>query len=157
MKTSAESWSSPFHLGAISYSVPSQLFSVTTLKKKESHNCERRLTATKLVTEGLKAVSKSELLHKQLILKVRELVPQLCPTLETPQAVASPGSSVHGILQAKILEWVAIPFSRGFFWSRDQTQVSCNAGRFFTVWTTREFWDNQQKQLTLTVYIFFLK
>ena len=49
-----------------------------------------------------------------------------------------PGSSVPGILQARILEWVAIPFSRGSFWPRDQTQVSCIAGGFFTIWATRE-------------------
>ena len=44
-----------------------------------------------------------------------------------------PGSSVHGILQARILEWVAIPFSRGSSRPRDQTQISCIAGGFFTV------------------------
>ena len=49
-----------------------------------------------------------------------------------------PGSSVHGILQARILLWVAILFSRGSFWIRDQTLVSCTAGRFFTIWATRE-------------------
>jgi len=43
-----------------------------------------------------------------------------------------PGSSVHGILQARILEWVAIPFSRDSFLPRDRTHVSCIAGRFFT-------------------------
>ena len=43
-----------------------------------------------------------------------------------------PGSSVHGILQARILEWVAIPFSRGSSQPRDRTHVSCIAGRFFT-------------------------
>ena len=43
-----------------------------------------------------------------------------------------PGSSVHGISQARILEWVAIPFSRGSSLRRDQTWVSCIAGRFFT-------------------------
>ena len=48
------------------------------------------------------------------------------------------GSSVHGILQARILEWVSISFSRGSFPPRDWTQVSCIAGRFFTVWTTRK-------------------
>ena len=42
------------------------------------------------------------------------------------------GSSVHGILWARILEWVAISFSRGSSWPRDWTQVSCIAGRFFT-------------------------
>ena len=49
-----------------------------------------------------------------------------------------PGSSVHGILQARVLEWVAIPFSMGSSQARDQTQVSCIAGTFFTVWATRE-------------------
>ena len=49
-----------------------------------------------------------------------------------------PGSSVHGILQARILEWVAIPFSRGSSQARDQTQDSWVAGRFFTIWATRE-------------------
>ena len=50
-----------------------------------------------------------------------------------------PGSSVHGILQVKILEWVAISFSRGFSWPRDQTWVSCIlAGGFFTIWAIRE-------------------
>ena len=66
------------------------------------------------------------------------LVTQLCPTLETPWTVACPGSSVHGILQAIILEWVAIPFSRGSSQPRDWTEVSCVAGRFFTIWATRE-------------------
>jgi len=48
-----------------------------------------------------------------------------------------PGSSVHGILQARILEWVAILFSRVSSQSRDQTQVSGIAGRFFTIGATR--------------------
>ena len=43
---------------------------------------------------------------------------------------------VHGILQARILEWVAFPFSRGSSQPRDWTQVSCTAGRFFTIWAT---------------------
>ena len=49
-----------------------------------------------------------------------------------------PGSSVHGILQARMLEWVAIPSSRGSSWPRDWTWVSSIAGRFFTLWATRE-------------------
>ena len=48
------------------------------------------------------------------------------------------GSSVHGISQERILEWVAIFFSRETSWSRDRTQVSCIAGGFFTYWVTRE-------------------
>ena len=49
-----------------------------------------------------------------------------------------PGSSVHGILQARVLEWVAISFSRGSSWPRDQTQVSHIAGGLFTDWANRE-------------------
>ena len=49
-----------------------------------------------------------------------------------------PGSSVHRILQERILEWVAIPFSRGSSQPRDRTWLSCIIGRFFTVWVTRE-------------------
>ena len=57
----------------------------------------------------------------------------------TPWTIAhqAPGSSVYGILQERILKWVAIPFSRGSSWPNDQTWVSCIAGRFFTVWATR--------------------
>ena len=56
-----------------------------------------------------------------------------------PWTVCSlPGSSVHGILQSRILEWVAIPFTRGSSQPRDQTWVSHIASRFFTVWATRE-------------------
>ena len=60
------------------------------------------------------------------------LVTKSCPTLETPWIVAPPGTCVHGISQARILEWVAIPVPRGSS-PRDQTQVSCIAGRFFTI------------------------
>ena len=49
-----------------------------------------------------------------------------------------PGSSIHGMLGVRILEWVAISFSRGSSWPRDQTLVSGTAGRFFPVWATRE-------------------
>ena len=54
-----------------------------------------------------------------------------------PMDCSPPGSSVHGILQARILEWAAISFSRGSSWPRDQTRVSCIAGRFFTVWARK--------------------
>ena len=49
-----------------------------------------------------------------------------------------PGCSVHGILQARILDWIALSFSRGSSQNRDWTQVSHIAGRFFTIWMTRE-------------------
>ena len=64
--------------------------------------------------------------------KVKILVPLPCLTLCGPMDYSPPGSSVHGILQATILEWVAIPFSRRSSQLRDRTQVSCIAGTFFT-------------------------
>ena len=60
-------------------------------------------------------------------------VAQSCPTLCDPMDY-----TVHGILQVRILEWVAFPFSRGSSQPRDWTQVSRLAGRFFTSWATRE-------------------
>ena len=52
-------------------------------------------------------------------------LPQLCPTLCNPTNCSLPDSSVHGILQAGIVEWVAISFSSRFSQPKDQTQVSC--------------------------------
>ena len=66
------------------------------------------------------------------------LVAQFCLTLCDPMDCSPPGSSLHGILQARILEWVAISFSRGSSQPRDWTCVSCIAGRFFTIWVTGE-------------------
>ena len=63
---------------------------------------------------------------------------QLCLTLCNPMDYSPPGSSVHGILQARILEWVAVPFSRGSSWPSDWTWVSCITGRFFTIWATEK-------------------
>ena len=65
--------------------------------------------------------------------EVKVLVTCLCPTLCDPMDCSPPGSSVHGILQARILEWVAIPFSGGSSQPRNQTQVFYIAGRLFTI------------------------
>ena len=65
-------------------------------------------------------------------------VAQSCLTLCDPVDCSPPGSSVHGILQTRILEWVAISFSRGSSQPRDWTQVSRIAGRRFNLWATRE-------------------
>ena len=70
--------------------------------------------------------------------KLKVLVTQSCPTLCDSVDCSPPGSSACGILQARILEWVAISFSRGSSQLKDRTQVSCIAGRFFTVWVTRK-------------------
>ena len=66
------------------------------------------------------------------------LVAQSCPTLCNPMDCSPPGSSVHGILQARKLEWVAIPFSRQSPWPRAWTLVSWIVVIFLNVWTTRE-------------------
>ena len=71
-------------------------------------------------------------------MKVKTLVTQLCLILCDPMDCSPPGFSVHGILQAKILEWVAIIFSRESSRPRDRTLVSCISGRFCTTWTIRE-------------------
>ena len=71
--------------------------------------------------------------------KVDVLVASWCPTLCDPKNCSPPGSSVHGILQARILEWVAIPFSRGSSLPRDWTWVSCIiAGRFWYYYLSRQ-------------------
>ena len=60
------------------------------------------------------------------------LFAKLCLTLCDPMDRGPPGSSVYGNIQARILEWVAISFSRGSTWTRDQTHVFCIIGTFFT-------------------------
>ena len=66
------------------------------------------------------------------------LVAQSRPILCNPMDCSLPGSPVHRIFQARILEWVVIPFSRGSSLPRDQTWVSCIAHKFFTIWATRK-------------------
>ena len=66
------------------------------------------------------------------------LVSQLSPNICDPMDCSPPGSHVHGILQARILEWVGMPSSRWSSQPRDQTQVFCIASGFFTIWATRD-------------------
>ena len=76
---------------------------------------------------------------KQILLHPKwSKVAQSCPTLCDPMDCSLPGSSVHGIFQARVLEWVAISFSRESSQPRDWTRVSHIAGRRFIVWATRE-------------------
>ena len=72
------------------------------------------------------------------IITVREWSRSVVTALCDPMDCSLPGSSVHGIFQAIVLEWVAISFSRGSSWSRDQTQVSRIVDRCVAVWATRE-------------------
>ena len=78
---------------------------------------------------------------------------QSCLTLCDPMDCSPPGSSVHGILQARILEWVAISFSRGSSLPGDRTQVSCIAGRHFNLWATRKALSHLRRvQLFVTLW-----
>ena len=80
---------------------------------------------------------------------VKVLVAQSCPTLCDCMDYSPPGSSVHGILQARILEGAAISFSRGSSQPRDQTQVFHIAGGFLAVWATREATNTGMGSLSL--------
>ena len=81
-------------------------------------------------------------------------VAQSCLTLCDPVDCSPPGSFIHGILQARILEWVATSFSRGSSRPRDRTQVSCIAGRHFNLWATREaMHTNQSPNTCVHVYV----
>ena len=59
-------------------------------------------------------------------------------SLWTPMGCSPPSFSIHGILQARILEWVTVSFSRWSSWTRDRTRNSCISSRFLSVWATRK-------------------
>ena len=81
------------------------------------------------------------------------LVTQSCPTLCNPMGCGLPGSSVHGILQARILEWVAISFSRGSSLSRDRTLDSRIAGRHFNLTATRVSLNQLSTESVISLYL----
>ena len=91
-------------------------------------------------------------LHQSLYLRIKSLTYVLSHSVMSSSCesidCSLPGSSLHGILQARMPEWVAISFSRGSSWPRDWTQVSCIAGRLFTDWAMREAQSSHHVQLT---------
>ena len=90
--------------------------------------------------------------------KVKMKVAQSCLALWDPRGCSPPGSTVCGILQARILEWVAIRFSRQSSQARNQSGVSRIAGRIFTIWTTREVHtavDQHQNQKIVNDTVFY--
>ena len=102
-------------------------------------------TVTDFIFLGFKITADCDCSHeiKRCLLLGRKesLVAQLCTTLCDSMDCSLPGSSIHGIFQARPLEWVAISFSRRSSWPRDWTQVSHIVGRCFMVWDTMEgFW-----------------
>ena len=94
----------------------------------------RRWTVGSMFVSLNKQIDFSEMLSPITSSSVAQLYLTLCD----PMDCSLPGSSVHGILQARILEWVAILFSRGSSQLRDWTQVFSTADRFFTIWATRK-------------------
>ena len=82
-----------------------------------------------------------------------------CPTLFNPPDCGQPSSSVRGVFQARLLEWVAISSSRGSSWPRDRTHVSCVsciAGRFFTTETLEKPLNKQYDSLIVLISPKFL-
>ena len=92
------------------------------------------------------------------IVTVTAIAAQSCLTLWDSMDCSPPCSSIHGVFQARVLEWVAIPFSRACSQPRDRTWVSHTAGRFFTLWATREadgfftVWDTKWE---VALWLFF--
>ena len=108
-----------------------------------SHHIPRTLHSQKEGTtpESRKLKDYLRTLHtteSYLISESESEVTQSCLTVCDPMDCSPPGSSDHGILPARILEWVAMSFSRGSSQPRDRTQVSRIEGRCFNLWTTRE-------------------
>ena len=93
--------------------------------------CKEKKTINKMKMQPMES-------GKTFVNYISNSVSQSCLTLCNPMDCSPPGSPVHGILQARLLEWVAIPFSRGSSWPRDQIQVSHIAGRFFIIWAIRD-------------------
>ena len=91
--------------------------------------------------QNLNSLTRVPYTWKQKYFFMRSEVTQSCATLWDLMNCSLPGSSVHGLFQARVLEWVAISFSRGSSQPRDWTQVSHIAGRCFTIWATREAWN----------------
>ena len=111
------------------------LISHLALQRPWSSILRKQLPENKFYIHECNLEKKSDLLRHEV--KWSE-VAQSYPTLCDPMDCSLPGFSVHGILQARILEWVTISFSRGSSQPRDRTQVSCIGGRRFNLWATRE-------------------
>ena len=101
----------------------------------------KRLSSSSSKKNDQLGTSKLSFSHKKIHRERKKSeVAQLCPILCNPMDCSLPGSSVHGLFQARVLESVAISFSRGSSQPRDWTWVSHIAGRRFTIWATREAW-----------------
>ena len=119
----------------------SRVFSNTTVKKCQFFGAQLYSPAVTSIHDHCQRIGRIKKFFDYFVLISRVgggLVAKLCLTLETPWNCSTPGSSVHGIFQTRILECVAISSCRGSSQPRDWTWISCIAGRFFTDWATRE-------------------
>ena len=101
-------------------------------------------------------ITRHLLLGRKAMPDLESEVAQSYLTLCDPMDCSLPGSTIHGIFQARILEWVAIPFSRRSSQPRDWTQVSHIVGRRFTVWATRDS-VLKSKDITLLTQVHIVK
>ena len=111
----------------------------TIMRYHHTHTRTVKITKTYSVNcwQWLKQLNSTLFISGNMCVCVCE-VAQSCPTLCDPMDCSLPGSSLHGILQARVLELAAISFSRGSSQPRDRTQVSRIPGRCFNLWATRE-------------------
>ena len=116
------------------------------------------LGGSKITADGDSSheIERCLLLGKKAMPDLESEVAQSYLTLCDPMDCSLPGSTIHGIFQARILEWVAIPFSRRSSQPRDWTQVSHIVGRRFTVWATRDS-VLKSKDITLPTNVRLLK
>ena len=105
-------------------------------EKKKKTISQKTKTRSRTTQKSLRNQQQPSVNETQDIVKVSAA--QSCPALWDSMDCSLPGSSVHGILQIRILEEVAVTFSRGSSQPRDRTQVSGIAARFFTIWVIRE-------------------
>ena len=141
------------HRGVTSQTIKIQIYQTVcrhTQKRKYNHlTCNKQLYILLFSHKYLEKISiyfKFDIiLYCVLLLYKWSEVAQLCLTLCNPMDCSLSGFSVHGIFQARVLEWGAISFSKRSSRPKDQTQVSHIVGRCFTVWATREvtyqIWD----------------
>ena len=123
----------------LAYGTSKTLPHATMPSGKNSQHCRQAMCVVSAVPTRLSwelCFSESLSLYCPVLRRRKSEVAQSCPILCDPMDCSLPGSSVHGIFQARVLEWVAISFSRGSSWPRDWTWVSCIAGRRFTIWAT---------------------
>ena len=90
-------------------------------------------------------------------MKVNVLVTQSRPALLNPMDYSPPGIPIHGILQGRILEWVSMPSSRGYFWPRVWTWVSYITDGFFIIWVTKEAQYNKNYHQSLSLWLLMIR